>query len=240
MIGFLHPWALAGLVAAAIPVLLHLLARREPPTVGFPAVRYLITTTREHQRRLRLQHLLLLLLRTLLIVALVLAAAGPTLPRRGVAGHAPSALVLVLDNSPSSGVVVAGTPRLAQLQAAARAVLARATPDDALWLLHRGRRAAPRGSADADGRGRWPRGLAPPARSRGRGGRRAPPCLASDARPGEIMLLTDLQASAVSPAEPRGAAGRRPSRRAAAAQRGHRGARDRPAALELPTAGASR
>ena len=52
MIGFLHPWALAGLIAAAIPIVLHLLARREPPTVVFPAVRYLITTTREHQRRL--------------------------------------------------------------------------------------------------------------------------------------------------------------------------------------------
>src|SRR6185436_18087720 len=103
MIGLLHPWALVGLAAAAIPVLLHLLARREPPTVVFPAVRYLITTTREHQRRLKLQHLLLLLLRTLLIVALVLAAAGPTLPGSGVAGHAPSALVLVVDNSPSSG-----------------------------------------------------------------------------------------------------------------------------------------
>ena len=33
MIGFLHPWALLGLLAAGIPVLLHLLARREPPTV---------------------------------------------------------------------------------------------------------------------------------------------------------------------------------------------------------------
>src|SRR6185436_5505003 len=103
MIGFLHPWALVGLAAAAIPVLIHLLARREPPTVLFPAVRYLITTTREHQRRLKLQHLLLLLFRTLLIIALVLAAAGPIVPGRGgVAGHAPSALVLVVDNSPSS------------------------------------------------------------------------------------------------------------------------------------------
>src|SRR5215212_1426887 len=135
MIGFLHPWALAGLAAAAIPLLLHLLARREPPTVVFPAVRYLITTTREHQRRLKLQHLLLLLLRTLLIVVLALAAAGPTLPRRGVTGHAPSALVLVVDNSPSSGTVVAVTAGPAQLQASASGVLARATPDDAVWWL---------------------------------------------------------------------------------------------------------
>jgi Aerotolerance regulator N-terminal len=135
MIGFLHPWVLAGLAAAAIPVLLHLLARREPPTVVFPAVRYLLTTTREHQRRLKLQNLLLLLLRTVLIVLLVLAAAAPTLPLSGVPGHAPSALVLVVDNSPSSGAVSGGAPQLRQLLAAARQVLARATPEDVLWLI---------------------------------------------------------------------------------------------------------
>jgi hypothetical protein len=200
MIGFLHPWALAGLAAAAIPILLHLLARREPPTVVFPAVRYLITTTREHQRRLKLQHLLLLLFRTLLIVALVLAAAGPTLPRSGVAGHAPSALVLVVDNSPSSGAVVAGTARLAQLKAAARRVVGRATADDVLWLL------------TADGLPR--RGdrqtlldqvSALPVSSRrldlGSALGLAGEILSAEPRPGEIVLLTDLQATAVSPAD---------------------------------------
>src|SRR6476660_7787893 len=119
MIGFLHPWLLAGLVAAGIPLLLHLLARREPPTVVFPAVRYLVTTTREHQRRLKLQNWLLLLLRTLLIATVVLAAAAPTMPLSGVPGHAPSALVLIVDNSPSSGAVVGGAPQLRQLVATA-------------------------------------------------------------------------------------------------------------------------
>jgi hypothetical protein len=201
MIGFLHPWVLAGLAAAAIPVLLHLLARREPPTVSFPAVRYLVATTREHQRRLKLQHLLLLLLRTLLIVALVLAAAGPTLPRRGVAGHAPSALVLVVDNSPSSGVVVAGTPRLGELRAAARRVLARATPDDALWLLtadavpRRGDRQTLLDQVDA-----LP--VSPRRMDLGAALGLAGEVLAAESRPGEIALLTDLQASAVSPADP--------------------------------------
>ena len=169
MIGFLHPWALAGLAAAAIPVLLHLLARREPPTVVFPAVRYLITTTREHQRRLKLQNLLLLLLRTLLIVALVLAAAGPTLPRRGVAGHAPSALVLMLDNSPSSGAVVAG---IAPAGAApGRPARAGAGPGDAggrALAAHRGRRSPPRRQPRAGRPGRRARGVAPAARSRRR------------------------------------------------------------------------
>ena len=135
MIGFLHPWLLAGLAAAGIPILLHLVARREPPTVVFPAVRYLVTTTQENQRRLKLQHWLLLLLRTLLIAALVMAAAGPTVQLSGVPGHPPTALVVILDNSPSSAVVAGGTPRLARLKAAARAVLARATASDGLWLI---------------------------------------------------------------------------------------------------------
>jgi hypothetical protein len=202
MIGFLHPWALAGLAAAAIPILLHLLARREPPTVVFPAVRYLITTTREHQRRLKLQHLLLLLARTLLIVALVLAAAGPTLPRSGVAGHAPSALVLVVDNSPSSGVVVAGTARLAQLQAAARQVLLRATPDDALWLL-----AADGIPRRGDRQTLLDQVAALPVASRrldlGEALGLAGELLAVEPRPGEIALLSDLQATALSPADVR-------------------------------------
>jgi hypothetical protein len=202
MIGFLHPWALAGLVAAAIPVLLHLLARREPPTVLFPAVRYLITTTREHQRRLKLRNLLLLLLRTLVIVALVLAAAGPTLPLRGVPGHAPGALVLIVDNSPSSGAVVGGAPRLAQLRAAGRDVLARATPEDAVWLI----------TAEGVPQRGDSRALADQVRALVVSPRRldlgaaltaADQVLASEPRPGGIVLLTDLQASAVTPAAPR-------------------------------------
>jgi Aerotolerance regulator N-terminal len=201
MIGFLHPWVLAGLTAAAIPVLLHLLARREPPTVVFPAVRYLITTTREHQRRLKLQNLLLLLLRTLLVIALVLAAAGPTAPLRGVPGHAPSALALIVDNSPSSGAVVGGSPRLAQLRGAARAVVARATPDDAIWLItadgvpQRGDPATLESQLAA-------LEVSPRRLDLGAALALAREVLASDERPGEIALFSDLQATAVSPAEP--------------------------------------
>jgi hypothetical protein len=38
---FLHPLALFGLAAAAIPLLLHLFQRRTPPEAAFSAVRYL-------------------------------------------------------------------------------------------------------------------------------------------------------------------------------------------------------
>lgn len=204
MIGFLHPWLLAGLAAAGIPVLLHLLERQQPPTVVFPAVRYLVAATEAHQRRLRLQNWLLLLLRTLLIVLLVLAAAGPTL--RGVggggAGHAPSAMVLILDNSASSGAVLKGTPRLAELRDAARRVLARATPDDALWLVTADE--APR-RGDPAALGALVDRLQPSARrlDLGRAITAAGEVLAAEQRPGEIVVVTDLQATAVTPADPR-------------------------------------
>ena len=201
MIGFLHPWLLAGLVAAGIPILLHLVARREPPTVVFPAVRYLITTTQENQRRLKLQHWLLLLLRTLLIAALVMAAAGPTIRLAGVPGHPPTALVVIVDNSPSSAVVAGGTPRLARLKTAAAAVLARATPSDGLWLLTAD--ATPR-RGDAGLLRQLVDSLRPSARRMDLGSTLAlaGAVLAPDSRPGELMLITDLQATAVGPAAP--------------------------------------
>ena len=77
MIGFLQPLALLGLLAASIPPILHLLARRLPPVVPFPAVRYLSETERRQSRRLKLRNLLLLLLRTFLIVLIALAASRP-------------------------------------------------------------------------------------------------------------------------------------------------------------------
>jgi len=199
VIGFLHPWVLAGLPLAAVPLILHLLQRREPPTIEFPAVRYLVQVTEQFQRRLRLQHWLLLLIRTLLVLALVVAAAGPSVPLRASSAHAPSALVLVLDNSPSSGVVVSGTPILTDLRAAARRILQQASSSDALWLLE----------SDGIARRGGPAELESAVDSTAPSFRRldlgealgiAQGVLATDRRPGAIAVLTDLQASALSPA----------------------------------------
>src|SRR5205809_467301 len=134
---FLHPLALVGLAAAAIPALLHLLERRVPPEAEFPPLRYLSEAERQNARRLKLRHLLLLLLRTALIVLLVLAAARPLFPTRASGGslHEPTALAVILDNSPSSGLVVDGRPVLERLKAMARGSLARATASDHLWLV---------------------------------------------------------------------------------------------------------
>ncbi len=198
---FLYPWLLVGLAAAAVPLLLHLVQQREPPTVVFPAVRYLQDATRQHERRLRLRHWLLLLLRTLLIASLVFAAAGPTLPRGGAATHAPTALVLILDNSASSAVVADGTPRLEALRTAARGVLSRAQPADALWLITAD--GVPR-RGDAGALAAVVGELTPSTRRLDLGAAiaTADQVLREDRLPGEIVLLTDLQASALGAASP--------------------------------------
>jgi hypothetical protein len=134
-VSFLHPLALLGLAAAAIPALLHLLQRRTPPELEFPPLRYLSEAERQSARRLKLRHLLLLLLRTALIVTVVLAAARPLVPVAGGGAHEPTALVVILDNSPSSGAVVDGRPVLDRLRALARASIARTSAADRVWLL---------------------------------------------------------------------------------------------------------
>ena len=132
---FIHPLALLGLAAAAIPALLHLLQRRIPPELDFPAVRYLSAAERESARRLRLRHLLLLILRTALIIVIVFAAARPLVRVRGGGAHEPTALVVILDNSPSSGAVVSGRLVLDRLRVAAYSSISRTTSADRVWLM---------------------------------------------------------------------------------------------------------
>jgi len=134
---FINPLALLGLVAAAIPALLHLLQRRVPPELEFPAVRYLSAAERESARRLKLRHLLLLILRTALIVVIVLAAARPLVRIGGAGGgaHEPTAVVVIFDNSPSSGVVVDGRLVLDRLRVIARTTIGRTTSADRVWLM---------------------------------------------------------------------------------------------------------
>src|ERR1043166_5362111 len=203
VIGFTAPWALFGLAAAAIPLLLHLFARREPPTVVFPATRYLAETARAHHRRLTLQHWLLLLIRTLLVVALALAAAGPTRPSGPPAAPAPAAPALVLDNSPPSAATAGGTPVFERLRGAALAILSAARHDDALWLIAADQ--LPRRGTPEDLRA-MVSSLAPEPRrlDLGRAIGIAREAVAGRRIPATVVVVSDFQASAVSTAPGRG------------------------------------
>jgi hypothetical protein len=195
----LHPWMLLALPLAAVPLILHLVQRREPPTVEFPAVRYLVQVSHEHQRRLKLRHWLLLLVRTLLILALVLAAAGPVAPLASGSGHLPSSLVLIVDDSPSSGSIVSGAPRLLALRRAAARIASQATAQDRLWLLTSD--GFPRRETPAE-LGRQLDSLEPSSRRMdlGQAIASADALLRGQPGPATIVVLSDLQWTALSPA----------------------------------------
>jgi hypothetical protein len=202
VISFLQPLALFALAAASLPTLLHLLGRRLPPIVVFPAVRYLTATEREHSRRLKLRNLLLLILRTLVIILLVFAAAHPVASVGAGGAHPPTAVALIVDNSLSSGAVVAGERTLTSLVDATRAVLERLGSGDRLWLVLSDGvpRRLTRLEAERvlDGLG-----TAPSRLDLGAAVRAAAQAVSEDPLPWkEVVLLSDLQASAISPGVP--------------------------------------
>src|SRR5713226_8272989 len=98
---FLHPVYLFGLIAASLPVVIHLLSRRRIKRIRFPAVRFLLLSQRRISRTKRLRHWFLLALRTLAVLILVLLLARPIF-QTGVglfAAGGPSSIAVVLDNS---------------------------------------------------------------------------------------------------------------------------------------------
>ena len=52
---FLNPWYLLGLLAAAVPVIIHLMERRREVTLHLPTIRFIIEAHRKTARRLKIR-----------------------------------------------------------------------------------------------------------------------------------------------------------------------------------------
>ncbi len=130
--GFLTPALLAGLALVAVPVILHLVMRRQSRLVTFPALRFVQIRREANRRRLQLRHLLLLALRCLLVAGLAFALARPTFKGTGLRGKegAPLAVAVVVDNSLRMQYVRQNRSRLEEAAAAAQQ-LVRKLPEDA-------------------------------------------------------------------------------------------------------------
>ena len=196
--GVLQPWFLLAGAAVAIPLVLHLFHRNRARRMAFPALRYLRRTERDHARQIRFRQLLLLLLRTAILILLVLAGARLFLEAGGT-HHPPTALVVILDNSASSSRVVGEGRVLDQLKEVALAGLARAQPDDRVWVLPAGQPWLPAVPVGPEEARTLVRNVGPSA---ARGDlsaslRRARELLATADLPRqEVHLVSDLQASA--------------------------------------------
>jgi hypothetical protein len=99
---FLNGIFLAGLAAAIIPVVIHLLQRRRLRRVEFSDLRFLAPLNQQRMRSLNLRRLLLLILRVLIVAFTALAMARPSI--RGsltnlVPTAARSSVMLLVDTS---------------------------------------------------------------------------------------------------------------------------------------------
>jgi hypothetical protein len=131
--GFLSPMLLAGAALVAVPIVLHLVMRRQSREVMFPALRFVQQRRESNRRRMRLRHWLLLALRCLLVAGLAAALARPTVRGSGLRGKegAPLAAALVVDNSPRMQYVHQNRSRLEHAAEIAER-LASKLPEDAL------------------------------------------------------------------------------------------------------------
>ena len=102
---FLNPFFLIGGLAAAVPILLHLIRRENARKIEFPTLMFLRKIDKKTIRYQKLRHLLLLLCRILAFLCIVFAFMRPYLEKppatAAVAGGTATTHVLVLDNSMS-------------------------------------------------------------------------------------------------------------------------------------------
>jgi hypothetical protein len=131
---FLNPLFLLGALAAAVPVLLHLIRQADAKRIDFPSLMFLRRISRRYIRFQKLRHLLLLLMRILVLVLIALAFTRPyresANPGAG-SGRVETAYIILLDNSMS----MAYRDRMPRAKAEAAAIASRARPGDQVALL---------------------------------------------------------------------------------------------------------
>lgn len=131
-------WLVAGAVAAAIPVIIHMIHTARAPEVPFPTLRFLKTAAEKTARRRRLENILLMILRMLLFAGLAFALSRPFLSEAfGLfAEQQGGTAVLVLDNSYSMSVRHDQDTRFSDAKQEGRAILeSRWKPAQAAVLL---------------------------------------------------------------------------------------------------------
>lgn len=96
---FLYPAFLFGLLALAVPVIVHLFYFRKFKTIYFTNVRFLKELKQETSARQKLKNLLVLLMRALAIAAMVFAFAQPFIPKGNVIKHGLKSVSIFIDNS---------------------------------------------------------------------------------------------------------------------------------------------
>ena len=145
----LAPLFLIGLVAIAVPLLVHLVQREKRDPVAFPSLMFLERTKAPFTSRRNVRDPWLLLLRALAVAALALAFARPVLGRRQPVGGADlrrREIVVLLDRSFSMRI----GQRWVRARAAVDSVIRTLAPGDRMTLVAFDRRAQAVTAATSD------------------------------------------------------------------------------------------
>ena len=105
---FLNPAVLFGLIAASIPIIIHLLNLRKLKKIDFSTLQFLKELQKNKIRKIKIKQWLLLALRVLIILAIVTAFARPTIVGVSIGGTTSAAkttAVFILDDTFSMSVV---------------------------------------------------------------------------------------------------------------------------------------
>jgi hypothetical protein len=100
---FLSPAFLWALPLLAIPVLIHLFGKRKREVLRWGAMQFLLGSTTPKRRLMRLRDLILMLLRVAVVLIIVGALAQPMISSNRLGATGPRDVILVLDNSMSTG-----------------------------------------------------------------------------------------------------------------------------------------
>ena len=135
---FLNPLLLFGLVAAAIPLIIHLFNFRRPRKIDFSSLAFLKELQKSTMQRVRIKQILLLILRTMAIACLALAFARPTL-MSGLGGalgkRASTSMAIVVDNSRSMQLRDTQGAYLDQARDVAAALVEQTSAGDEIFLF---------------------------------------------------------------------------------------------------------
>lgn len=137
MWSFLQPTFLWAGLAAVMPLILHLLARRRAVRIRFPTIRFLKLAQHRSSRRLRMENFLLWLLRTCLLLLLAIGFALPVLRsgRLGALGRVRRDVAIVWDVSASMTYESGGRRVWEDTHEAVRQILAGLQPGDRAAII---------------------------------------------------------------------------------------------------------
>jgi hypothetical protein len=133
---FAAPLFLLAALAAAIPIALHMINRQKAKELPFSTLRFLKISVQKTRRRKRIHDMLLMAIRAGVLLLIAAGLARPAVTTLGALwAGTHSAVVIILDNSASMGVVDQDRVRFDTATAAAAQILDHLTDGDQLAVL---------------------------------------------------------------------------------------------------------